>query len=94
MKIKDFEERIQKEIDSELTIRTNPNAKDIAGVYYKEHFIGVSVPPEEIFEEISATRVDALGVPYKTIDFAFGLITGKLAHIKRALEEDPDLFKD
>lgn len=94
MKIKDFEAEIQKEIDPDLTIRTNPNAKDIAGVYYKENYIGVAVPPEEIYEEVSMQRVDALGVPYKNISFAKDVIKGKLAHLKKALEEDPDLFKD
>jgi hypothetical protein len=92
MLIKDFEEKIKKEIDPELSIRTNPNAKDIAGVYYKKIFIGVSVPPEEIFEEVSMSRRDAFGVPYKSIDFAFDLIKGKLENVKKALLEDPELF--
>jgi len=94
MKIKDFQTKIQEEIDPELTIRTNPNAKDIAGVYYKDIYIGVAVPPEEIYEEVSRTRVDALGMPYKTIDFAYDMIKGKLTKVKEAIAEDPDLFKD
>lgn len=93
LSIKDFQKKIQKEIDKDLTIKTNPNAKDIAGVYYKGNFIGVSVPPKEIHEEISTSRVDAMGQPYKTIGFAEELIKGKLEHIKKALAEDPDLFE-
>jgi len=94
MKIKDFEVEIQKEIDKELVIKTNPNAKDIAGVYWKGMFIGVSVPPEEIYEEMSMARIDATGTAYKTIGFAKELIEGKLKKLKRELEEDPDLFTD
>lgn len=94
MSIEDFEKVIQEEINADLTIRTNPNASDIAGVYFKEHFIGVSVPPKEIHKEVSMQRTDALGHPYKTIDFAKELIAGKLKHLQKALEEDPDLFKD
>jgi len=94
MKIKDFEEAIQKEIDKDLKIVTNPNAKDIAGVYWKDMFIGVSVPPEEIEEEISMARTDATGTPYKTIGFAKEVIAGKLKKLQKELKEDPELFVD
>lgn len=94
MKTTDFEKKIQKEIDKDLTIRVNPNAKDIAGVYWKEYFIGVSVPPEEIREEADKGYTDAIGHPYKHVQLAEDFIHGKLAQIKKAVAEDPELFVD
>ena len=94
MTIEDFEKKIQNEIDTDLSIRVNPNAEDIAGVYYKDIYVGVAVPPKEIYEELSMSRTDAVGQPYKTIDFAFDLIEGKLKKIKATLTEDPDFFNE
>lgn len=92
MNIKDFEKKIQTEIDSELTIRTNPNADDIAGVYYKDTYIGVAVPPLEIKESVDSGYTDSIGYPYKSIDLAEDFIKGKLPKYKAAMESDPDLF--
>lgn len=92
MQIKDFEKKIQKEIDPDLSVRTNPKADDIAGVYYKDVFIGVSVPPVEIKEDIDKGYTDGIGYPYKNIAMAENFIKGKLAKTKAAMESDPDLF--
>lgn len=94
MKIKDFEAKIQKEIDAELSVRTNPNHGDIAGVYYKNTYLGVAVPPEEIREEVDKGYSDKLGYPYKSIKMAEDFINGKLPLIKQAMIDDPDLFVD
>lgn len=94
MKIKDFEAQIQKDFDKDLTIRTNPNHSDIAGVYWKDIYIGVSLPPEEIHKNIVGDYKDSIGVPYKNIDLALEFIKGKLAKFKKAEAEDPDLFVD
>ncbi len=92
MNIKDFEKKIQTEIDKDLTIRTNPNAADIAGVYWKDTYIGVAVPPLEIKEKIDTGYADSIGYPYKSIDLAEDFIKGKLTKYKSARESDPDLF--
>lgn len=94
MTTKDFEKKIQDEIDPNLTIRINPNADDIAGVYFNDIYLGVAVPPNEIHKEMSMQRTDATGTPYKTLDFAYDVIKGKLGHLKKALEDDPELFKE
>jgi len=94
MKIKDFEKKIQDKFDKTLTIKTNPNAKDIAGVYWGEIYLGVSVPPVEIREEIDVNYIDGIGQPYKNIKLAEDFIVGKLEKYKKVMEEDPDLFKD
>lgn len=92
MKTTDFEKQIQKDIDPDLNIRTNPNHKDIAGVYWNDIFIGVSVPPEEIKEEFDGGYRDAIGYPYKNVQLALDFISGKLAKVKKAYKEEPELF--
>lgn len=92
MKTIDFEKQIQQDIDKDLSIRINPNAEDIAGVYYKDVFIGVSVPPQEIREEFNSGYTDDTGHPYKHIPLALEFIKGKLEKTKKAMEEDPSLF--
>lgn len=92
MKITDFEKQIQKDIDPELSIRVNPNHPDIAGVYWREHFLGVSVPPQEIKTALDASYRDKIGYPYKNKQLALDQITGKLEKFKKAVVEDPDLF--
>ena len=94
MKITDFEKEIQEDIDSELSIRINPNHEDIAGVYYKDFYLGVAVPPQEIREEFDRSYVDSTGYPYKHKSLALEFIKGKLEKTKKAMEEDPDLFVD
>jgi len=94
MKIKDFEAQIQKDFDKDLTIRQNPNHADIAGVYWKDIYLGVALPPEEIRKEIDRSYTDGIGQPYKNIDMALEFIKGKLEKFKREEAEDPDLFVD
>lgn len=93
MQIKDFEKQIQKDLDKELSIRTNPNHPDIAGVYYKDMYLGVAVPPTTIKEVLDPDYRDAIGHPYKFKQQALDQISGKLEKFKKALVEDPDLFK-
>ena len=93
MKTKDFEKKIQKEIDPDLNVRINPNHDDIAGVYWNDVYIGVAIPPQEIKRDHSASYTDAIGYPYKHISLAFDLIKGKLRKYKQAMKDDPDLFK-
>ena len=50
MLISEFESKI-KEIDPDLNIRTNKKSNDIAGIYWNDIYVGIAVPPVEIFEE-------------------------------------------
>lgn len=88
MLITEFEKKIQKEIDADLTIRINPNAEDIAGVYYKGVYIGVAVPPQEIHQEHSPKYTDRNGYPYRSITQAEDIIKGKLIKF-----QDPEVMK-
>lgn len=92
MKTTDFEKKLQKELDPDITIRVNPNHSDIVGVYWKEHYLSVSVPPEEIKEEVDKGYTDKIGYPYKSRPMAEELVIGKLAKFKKAVEEEPELF--
>ena len=94
MLIKDFEKKIQDEIEPTLSIRTNPNHEDIAGVYWGDIYLGVAVPPVEIRETAEAGYTDKYGYPYKARPFAEELIKGKLAKFKKAKEEEPELFTE
>lgn len=88
MKIQEFEKKIQEEIDSELTVRPNPNADDIAGVYWRDLYISVAVPSGEIREEYSKDYTDNLGHPYRNIQMAMDQIAGKLPKF-----QDPENYK-
>lgn len=88
MQIQDFEKKIQKEIDSELSIRPNPNADDIAGVYWKDLYISVALPPQEIREVYSKDYTDKMGAPYRSIDMAMDHIKAKLTKF-----QDPENYK-
>ena len=94
MTIKEFEAKIQKEIDKDLNIRVNPNHNDIAGVYWNNIYISVAVPPQEIRDKLDNGYTDAIGHPYRSIDMAIDLINGKLPKFKQAFKEDPSLFVD
>jgi len=91
MTTKDFELKLQKEIDEKLNIRVNPNHDDIARVYWGDEYVGVAVPPKEIHEDVSYGYTDALGVPYKTIDTAFAMVKGKLVSLKAFLAEEQNV---
>lgn len=94
MTTKDFEKKIQTEIDKDLNIRVNPNASDIAGVYWNDIFIGIAVPPVEIREAYDAGYQDDMGHPYRHVASAIEMIEGKLPKFKKAYEEEPELFVD
>lgn len=94
MKTTDFEKQLQEELDEEITIRTNPNHDDIAGVYWREMFLGVAVPPIEINELVSLSYRDAVGNTYRGYKDARELVEGKLAKFKQAFIDDPELFND
>ena len=84
----EFEKKIQEEINSDLTIRINPNAEDIAGVYYQNVYMGISVPPQEIKDTFSEKYCDNKGYPYRSIELAEGLIRGKITKF-----QDPEVMK-
>ena len=94
MTTEDFEIQIKKDIDSDLNIRVNPNAEDIAGVYWNDIYIGVAVPPKEIRKEHSSSYTDSMGHPYRHIALAIEFIEAKLPKYKKAYEEEPELFVD
>lgn len=88
MLITEFEKKIQEEINAELSIRINPNADDIAGVYYKNFYMGISVPPQEIREEFSEKYHDRMGHPYRSIEQVEGIINGKITKF-----QDPEVLR-
>lgn len=88
MQIKDFEVKIQSEIDPELSIRVNPNADDIAGVYWRDVYISVAIPSNDIREDFSKDYTDKMGYPYRSIGMAMEQIKGKLPKF-----QDPENYK-
>jgi hypothetical protein len=56
MYIKEFEKELQEQISPKLNIvRTAP---DIAGVYYDRNYIGVSLPPDFVFDCVNPKYTD------------------------------------
>lgn len=88
MLITQFEKKIQEEINSDLTIKINPNADDIAGVYYKNVYMGIAIPAQEIHETFSEKYVDRMGHPYRTIGQAEDIIRGKVTKF-----QDPEVMR-
>lgn len=88
MTTKEFEVKIQQEIDPELTVRVNPNADDIAGVYWREVYISVAVPSGDIQEEFNRDYTDKMGYPYRSVQMAIDQIKGKLPKF-----QDPENYK-
>lgn len=88
MLITEFEKKIQDEVDAELTIRINPNADDIAGVYYKGVYMGIALPPQEIREEFNPKYCDSRNAPYRSVQMALDIIKGKLTKF-----QDPEVMK-
>lgn len=82
------------DIDPDLHIKTNPNSTDIAGVYWKNIYIGVAIPPEEIHDEVNRAYQDAIGQPYKSIGLAIEFIEAKLPKFKKVMKEDPTLLTE
>lgn len=88
MLITEFEKKIQDEINSDLSIRVNPNADDIAGIYYKGVYMGISVPSQEIKDTFSEKYCDRMGHPYRSIEQAEGIIRGKITKF-----QDPEVME-
>lgn len=88
MQITDFEKKIQEEIHPDLSIRVNPNADDIAGVYYQGVYMGVAIPAQEIRDTFSEKYTDRMGHPYRSIEQAEAIIKGKLTKF-----QDPEVMK-
>lgn len=88
MLITQFEKKIQEEINSDLAIKINPNADDIAGIYYKNMYMGIAVPSQEIYEVFSDKYVDRMGHPYRSIEQAESIIRGKLTKF-----QDPEVIR-
>jgi hypothetical protein len=92
MKIQEFEQKIQNEIDKELEVRVNPNIEDMAGVYYRGIYTGCAVPGKEIYEDHRPGYTNDMGYPHKNSVKAEMEIKSKLAKLKKGLQEDPDLY--
>jgi hypothetical protein len=88
MLITEFEKKIKEEIHPDLNIRINPNSDDIAGVYLGDSYMGVALPPEEIKDEFSPKYTDKRGYPYRCIQQALDMISGKLTKF-----QDPEVIK-
>lgn len=74
MTIQELETKL-KEMDSRFEVIINPNAPDVAGIYFDrntEHKTGfvTTVPSGEIYEEYNALYVDAVGHPYQSVPMA------------------------
>jgi hypothetical protein len=51
MYIKDFERELQQDISEHLTIKQT--ADDIAGIYFKDKYTGISTAPKYVFDNVN-----------------------------------------
>lgn len=77
MQLKDFEKKIQNEINKELRVVPHPHLNDVAGVYLNNVFI-TTIPSREIYHEYFAGYKDNIGNRHVTIDEAEGKIRAQL----------------
>ena len=56
MYIKEFERELQEQISPDLNIRRTQ--QDIAGIYYKDKYLGVSTAPEFVFDCVNKDYTD------------------------------------
>ena len=92
MEIQEFEKQIQKEIDSDLEVRINPNAPDMAGVYYQGVYLGVGLPANGIYEDHRPGYTNSMGYPHRNISKTLEHIEARLPTHKKMVQDDPDLF--
>lgn len=70
MTIAEFTKWLQKHIDSGLWVKPHPVATDVAGVYWRNHSIGVTVPARYIEDDRHRGRpgyCDINGVGFRTL---------------------------
>jgi len=84
MTTREFEKKIQKELNPSLTVVTNPNYPDIAGVHIEGVYPGVAVPPNDIYEEPMETHRDSRGFRHATVTEAMDKIRYKLSKMSQA----------
>lgn len=97
MTIKEFENKIKTEIDSGLSVKINPNHNEVAGVYYGDYYINVTIPSTGLKDEVDNKYGINIGerfIPHRNIQQSFDLVGAKLKQHKKLLEEDPELFND
>jgi len=56
MTIREFEKELQEEVCEDVSIQRTQ--ADIAGVYYKDRYLGISTPPEYVFDTVNMAYTD------------------------------------
>jgi hypothetical protein len=84
-----FEKEIKK-LDEHLHFVESPQAPDMLGVYYDEHFTGVSIPNGEIYEDRKPEYQNPFGTPHKTSVVATAQVKEWLANKEENIELDKE----
>lgn len=86
MKIAEFEQYIQDNIDSDLELIQNKNTIDgCHGVVFRGFSLGVTVPPEDVLDYRHPENCDPYGQQYRCFDELIEFIHYKLATNKYAV---------
>lgn len=78
MHIKWFEKEIQK-IHPDLSIQRNK--EDVSGVYFRNEYLGVGLPPEYIYDNYNHRHTDKFGNVHRNREHALDIIKAKLYKI-------------
>lgn len=76
MPIETFQNYIRKHVHRELYIRQSTN--DLAGVYYNNYYLNISLPPKFIYHTPKSQYTDKHGVQYRCVLKAVEAIRNKL----------------
>lgn len=89
MKTSDYELEIKK-LDEHLHFVESPQAPDMLGVYYDEHFI-TGIPNGEIYSDVRPEYQNPFGTPHKNSTTATAQIRAWLDNKEDNIKEDESL---
>jgi len=92
--IPDFENELKK-IDSDLSIKVNPQFPEMAGVYWKHLYI-CALPSGEIYDEVKNLYVNTAGLVHRTRPMVLSIVLDYLRRIKgeKGFYEDEISFNE
>jgi hypothetical protein len=78
--IPDFENELKK-IDSNFSIKVNPNYPEMAGVYWKHLYI-CGLPSGEIYDDVKSLYVNTAGLVHRTRPQVLAIVSDYIRRIK------------
>lgn len=87
MTIKDFEAKIQREINKDLSIIPHPTSLDMNSVFFKKAFL-CGVPSHNIYEKKNTNYTNLFGEPH----VSYPEVEGRIRNYLTQMQIDPELY--